>query len=297
MLSLSTQQREVSSKLSYAGTSEPLNKTAVIIRKGPEEKKDQQEIVRYKVKMNQVRLVPTWLYGLTSQWSIGVRLPFTRIEAQKITEGKRKIETQEDFLIGNVEMLNKQQVYSEGRSSWALMQRLRFPSAETPPEEMWIYSWPEPSGYAVGAGAIYEMRVSHKWGWSVSLAHDMNFEDEVQDPYSPTIRRIRRDPGDKTTATFSAGMKATEEISWSLGYIQKHKTVDRYFGSTEAEPDGRVEQRVAELGLEYAPEALSTGAKSRVPDGFSARMKYYATVQGRNIEDSDIFSVQVQFVY
>jgi hypothetical protein len=291
-VSLTADQGRFKNTYSSAGRIKPISKFTVK-RNSVGTLENSEEITNVLIK--KIRYVPTWSYGLTSSWSIGVGLPIiqTEIESPRV-DAFGGTALQKDSSVGDVSFFSKEKIYSTRVSRLALLQRAKFPSAEREARDEAVAYGGDPTGYAVGGGAIYEYLLARSFSVTVSLFHDVNLPDQLvyTEEGEDEVIKIDRNPGDTTTASLSTDLTAHKNWIFSAGYIISEKTVDEIQTTQElAKLEQRASLQMAELGFGYVENQM------REKNALAARLKLYSTLAGKNTEEANILSLQLQYIY
>jgi hypothetical protein len=289
-LTLSAQQRTLENRHTETGSIKKLGKFRSKNSVHSQSTNQDPSEANYQLKLTQIRVIPTWMYGLTSNWTIGALLPFTQTQAEKSSSN-----TSSDMQVGNVEIMSKENLWTDYRSRIALEERVRFPSEEADSEDYTTGLPQEPSGYATSLGAIYEYEAKSWLGLSLEGMHEINFHDNVKDINDKGDAVYHsRNPGDKTTLSAEANFFTTRETLIGLGFSQSYKTADQYDSQDEiAEKPVSTSQQsllVLAMGYQSIPE-------SKLDQSFGTKFKFYKQLAGVNIEAADIYSLQFQMIY
>ncbi len=290
--SFATQGRELTERLSNSGRKEQIF-APVSVQKNPLSSSS-EEVSAEKIRLDQFRVVPSWAHGITSQWTIGAMLPIINSNITSISTENGEKEKRAIIRIGNVELLSKELLLLSSKNSFALSQRLRFPSAQDDKDEEAVVPVTDPNGYGIGMGAIFDHQVLGWWTVGLSTEYCLNLSDKSLDfSTAEKTDRITRDPGDVTTVGVHTIFDLASDIDLSLSASHLYKNRDSYKIKTAInESTSYSEQTGGEVGLTYTPE----NETSR-DDLYSIELKYFATLAGRNIQDEDTLSMQMQFYY
>lgn len=313
-VALSTQHRNIKSFLINSGQSQKLGH-----RHNESRSMGQDRLANrnYEFSLKQTQFVPTYLYGLTNQWSLGVRLPVThskismRKSAQvRSTEGVFKIQSQlqekEIFgnegvsesegrtEIGNVELLSKVRLFSAENMTLAATQLAYFPSAEKDVQDVYLDPIPSPRGYGLGGGLALDYFLMKRLTTSASVNYSAYMKDKVgaRTGIEEEYLEVKRDPGDELALNLSGHLLLKTHFKFSAGYQYRNKDKDQY----EENPFLTLQERVREHAVDFKIGYYSL-TKSALTAPFSMNVSYVGVLQGSNVRSGDILGLNFQTSY
>jgi hypothetical protein len=271
----------------------------------------------YDISVQQTKWTVGMLHGLTSNWTVGFRLPIVReqsvvksqtykvqstgikaamsdAQAQAEFTGAPSYQAADQIQIGHMEFVGKYLVSKNRDVRASLLHELRFPTGESSQTDLVANPTPGAEGYGLGLGMVVDVWPMANWRTGIKINHAVNLNDEIQyRGQTDKEKKYLRDPGDESELGVLLEYNVVSRYFISAGLSYSTRQEDK-FNDSKVDNNlalSRSDRRIAELGMGLLPP------DSRRDFPASAQLRYAILIDGKNTEASNALSVQTSITF
>jgi hypothetical protein len=275
-------------------------------------------IREYDITVDQTKWTVGMIHGLTSDWTVGFRLPVVReqsiVRSQTYKMQKSGIKTAIDNVsaaqtevmggpgyqaadqiqIGHMEFIGKYLVSKKRDFSASLLQEVRFPTGESSPTDLVTNQTPGAEGYGLGVGMVVDVWTGANLRTGFKFNHAVNLNDEIQyRGQKEKDKKYSRDPGDESELGVLLEYNIISRYFVSAGLSYATRQADQLSDSVlEKNLElSRSERQVAEFGLGLLPP------DSRHDFPAAAQLRYAVLIDGKSTEATNALSLQTSITF
>lgn len=271
----------------------------------------------YDISVEQTKWTIGMLHGLTSNWTVGFRLPIVRelsevksrnyhvqksgaktpmeaVAAQNVFAEQPTFQAADQVQIGHMEFVGKYLVSTGHDIQASLLHEVRFPTGETSPTDLITNPTPSAEGYGVALGMVVDVWPKANWRTGLKINHAVNLNDEVQYRGQPEKdKKYLRNPGDESELGVLLEYNPVSRYYVSAGMIYTTRHADQFDdGVLEKNLNlNRSERQVAEFGVGLLPP------EGRRDFPAAAQLRYAILMDGKNTEASNALTVQTSITF